>query len=217
MDQLDEYEQGERVRRWLRDNGSSLLGGIALGLACIGGWQWWQGSKDKYRLEAASQYQALDEAIEAKDADKIRAMADTLAKEYADTGFHAMAVLRQVQYLQESGKGEDAVKLVDAQLPSIGEPAMAELLRLQAVRILASSGKAKEAGQRLDAMKSSERYPATFNELRGDIAMANGQREQARQAYEAALTTLDQAARSRPVLELKLIDAGGKPAGQQET
>ena len=33
MDQTDEYEQGERVRAWLRNNGSSLITGIALGLA----------------------------------------------------------------------------------------------------------------------------------------------------------------------------------------
>lgn len=217
MDQLDEYEQGERVRRWLRDNGSSLLGGIALGLACIGGWQWWQGSKQTHREEAAAQYQAMDEAIEAKDADKLRAMADSLAKDYPDTGFLPLAVLRQAEYLQDSGKSDEALKLIDGQLPAIKDPAMAELLRLQAIRVLVSSGKAKEAGQRLDAMKASERFPATFNELRGDVAMASGQRDQARSAYEAALTTLDQAARSRPVLELKLIDAGGKPAGQQET
>lgn len=217
MDQLDEYEQGERVRRWLRDNGSSLLGGIALGLACIGGWQWWQGSKQTHREEAAAQYQAMDEAIEAKDADKLRAMADSLAKDYPDTGFLPLAVLRQAEYLQDSGKSDEALKLIDGQLPAIKDPAMAELLRLQAIRVLVSSGKAKEAGQRLDAMKASERFPATFNELRGDVAMASGQRDQARSAYEAALTTLDQAARSRPVLELKLIDAGGKPVGQQET
>lgn len=217
MDQLDEYEQGERVRRWLRDNGSSLLGGVALGLACIGGWQWWQGSQVKYRQEAASQYQLLDEAIEAKDADKISAIAGTLIKDYPDTGFLPLAVLRQVEYLQGTGKGDEAVKLIDAQLAAVTDPAMAELLRLQAIRVLVSSGKAKEAGQRLEALRASERYPATFNELRGDIAMASGKREEARKAYEAALTTLDQAARARPVLEMKLIDAGGVPAGQQET
>ena len=41
-DLLDEHEQSEHVRTWLRDNGAGLIGGIALGLALIGGWQWWQ-------------------------------------------------------------------------------------------------------------------------------------------------------------------------------
>ena len=41
-DLLDEHEQSEKVRTWLRENGAGLIGGIALGLALIGGWQWWQ-------------------------------------------------------------------------------------------------------------------------------------------------------------------------------
>lgn len=216
MDQLDEYEQGERVRRWLRDNGTSLLGGIALGLACIAGWQWFQGNQGKHRQEAATQYQTLGEAIEAKDAAKAQAMVDSISKDYADTGFHALAILRQVEFLQSRGKGDDAVKLIDGEAGKVKDVGMAELLRLQAARILVSSGKLDEAGKRLDGLKGSGRFPTTYNELLGDAAMARGQREAARKAYETALTTLDQAARSRPILEMKLIDAGGKPVGQQE-
>ena len=58
-DLLDEHEQSERVRSWLRNNGSGLLGGVALGLAVILGWQWWQHGKDQHRLDASSAYQAL--------------------------------------------------------------------------------------------------------------------------------------------------------------
>ena len=48
MHQIDEYEQSERVRGWLRQNGSSLITGIALGLACVFGWQWWNGKGDRH-------------------------------------------------------------------------------------------------------------------------------------------------------------------------
>ena len=41
-DLLDEHEQSERVRGWLRQNGAGLIGGVASGLGLIGGWQWWQ-------------------------------------------------------------------------------------------------------------------------------------------------------------------------------
>jgi len=216
MDQLDEYEQGERVRGWLRENGTSLLGGIALGLGCIGGWQWWQGSQGKHRQEAATQFQTLGEAIEAKDKTKAQAMVDSIIKDYADTGFFQLAILRQVEFLQSSGKGEDAIKLIDRHVAGVKDVAMAELLRLQAVRILVANGKVTDAGKRLEALKGSSRYPTTYNELLGDTAMARGQRDAARKAYETALTTLDQTARSRPILEMKLIDAGGKPASQLE-
>ena len=41
-DLLDEHEQSEKVRTWLQKNALGLIGGVALGLGLIGGWQWWQ-------------------------------------------------------------------------------------------------------------------------------------------------------------------------------
>ena len=40
-DLLDEHEQGERVRTWLRKNALGILGGLALGIAAIYGWRAW--------------------------------------------------------------------------------------------------------------------------------------------------------------------------------
>ena len=38
-DLLDEHEQGERVRTWLRKNALGILGGLARGIAAIYGWR----------------------------------------------------------------------------------------------------------------------------------------------------------------------------------
>ena len=39
-DLLDEHEQSERVRSWLRKNGASIIGGVAIAIGAIAGWQW---------------------------------------------------------------------------------------------------------------------------------------------------------------------------------
>ena len=41
-DLLDEHEQSERVRSWLRKNGASILGGVVIAIGAIAGWQWYQ-------------------------------------------------------------------------------------------------------------------------------------------------------------------------------
>lgn len=64
---LDEHEQSERVLQWLRNNGAGLIGGIALGLAAIGGWKWWDQRHEQARMGMATQYQAAIDAIDAKD------------------------------------------------------------------------------------------------------------------------------------------------------
>ena len=62
-DLLDEHEQSERVQDWLRRNGAGLIGGVVLGLAAIGGWQWWQREHDARQLAAADQYQQAVDGI----------------------------------------------------------------------------------------------------------------------------------------------------------
>ena len=45
MEDLTDNEQEEQLRRWWSENWLWIVGGIALGLALLWGWQYWQGSK----------------------------------------------------------------------------------------------------------------------------------------------------------------------------
>ena len=214
--ELDEHEQGELVRKWLRQNGSSLILGIALGLGLVFGWKWWQGRGVQFQQEAASQYQLLTDAIAAKDAGKAKTFADLFSSKYADTGYASIATLRYAGFLQDSGKTAEAIKLLQS-APTADERAdLAELRRIRLARLLLISGKSAEASQVL-AQISNPQFPGIADELRGDIAAAQGKRDEARKAYEKALTNLDQAAPTRQLVELKLIDAGGQPPANPES
>jgi len=63
-DVLDEHEQSERVRTWLRQNGAGILGGVVLALALIGGWQWWQKQQLGKLAEANSRYEAVSRSLQ---------------------------------------------------------------------------------------------------------------------------------------------------------
>jgi len=214
--ELDEHEQGEAVRKWLRQNGSSLITGIAMGLALVFAWQWWQGKGVRHQEEAATQYQAFVDAIDAKDAGKAKAFAALLADKYADTPYSNLAVLRNAAFLNASGKTDEAVKLLQAGQSKVKDPELAELFSLRLARVLLIAGKPGDALKQVNTI-AKPRFPAIANELRGDIAVAQGNRDEARKAYQMALTTLDQAAPTRNLLELKLIDAGGQPPAKPET
>lgn len=214
--ELDEHEQGERVRTWLRQNGSSLLTGITMGLALVFGWQWWQGRGVTHQQEAAAQYQAFNEAVVAGDAAKAKVFADLLASKYDDTAFADLAVLRHAAFLHSTGKTDQAVQLLKTAQPQVERPDLAEIFSLRLAKLLLISGKPAEAGKQLASI-AKPRYPALAEELRGDIASAEGRRDDARKAYQMALTTLDQAAPTRSIIELKLIEAGGQPPATPET
>ena len=48
-----ESEQVEVIRKWLKDNGKSLLLGLAIGLLALGGYRYWDETR-KLRAESAS-------------------------------------------------------------------------------------------------------------------------------------------------------------------
>lgn len=215
MDEIDEYEQGERVRAWLRNNGSSLIGGVAIGLASLGGWQWWQGQQDQKLVDAAAEYQAFNTAVEAKDGAKAGAHAASLAQSFPNSPYPVLAALRRAEMLHTEGKDDEALKVLDGARDAKADPVLVELAQLRAARLLAAMGRHDDAIKRLDALADTA-FPAVAAEIRGDAEMALGRRDAARAAYEKALASLDIAAPTRPMVEMKLTDAGGSPTAQPE-
>jgi len=123
--------------------------------------------------------------------------------------------LRRAQYLQSKGETDKAIALLKAKSGKIEDPIISELFALHEGRLLLIAGKPEDASKRIAAIKDAN-FPEVLDELRGDIQMARGQRDEARKSYEQALTHLDQAAPTRGLLEMKLIDAGGQPPAQPE-
>jgi predicted negative regulator of RcsB-dependent stress response len=196
---LDEHEQSERVREWLRRNGSALVFGIALGLAAIGGWQWWQRHQAAKQSQAASDYQAAIDAIQANDkaaAGKIQAVPEGI--------FRALAQL-------ELAKSQVAARQVDAAVATlraikVDDPAIAAIVNQRLARLLIES---KQADAALKLVADGDSQAAL--EIRGDAQMALGQREQARESYSKSLLKAKVGTPQRRVLELKLTEAGGTP------
>lgn len=207
-DQIDEYEQGERVRKWLRDNGGSVLGGIAIGLAAIVGFQSWQGRQDAQKLEAAKQFESFLTAQESGEADEAAGLAASLSTNYSETPYPALAALRRGAVLVNDGKTEDALKAFEAVLPTTRDETLRQMLLLRTARAELVLGRHDAALSRLEGV-DLDGYTALRDELRGDALAAQGKRDEARDAYQNALTGTDVASPTRVLLELKLADAGG--------
>lgn len=214
--ELDEHEQGEAVRKWLRQNGGSLITGVALGLACILGWNWWQGKNLRGKEEAAVQYANFSEAVTGTDEAKLKTFSTLIADKYADTPYADLAKLREAAHLQSLGKYAEAIAMLDAGAAKTKDPGLKELFALRAARVVLINGKPADAIKRVDAVGTKTLYPGIALELRGDAEGALGRRDAARKAYESALTSIDQASPLRRLVELKLIDAGGTPPAQPE-
>lgn len=201
---LDEHEQGERVRNWLKNNGAGVLGGIGLGFAVIFGWQWWQQRQQQQHEQAYHDYQGAVEALRqqgGKPADTKQAQA--AVARLGDGVYAGLAALQLARAQVDAGQADAAIATLRAIKP---DPSLQALVNLRLARLLTETGKADEALKLLAGAQDSASL-----ETRGDALLAAGKRDEARDAYLKALTGVDVASPERRLLELKLTDVGGTP------
>jgi predicted negative regulator of RcsB-dependent stress response len=198
---LDEHEQSERVRRWVRENALGLVGGVVLGLSLVGGWKWWQAHQQGQREAEATRYETMQNQLKAQDLAKATATAAGLRN-----GPYATLVALDLAKAQAmGGKRDDAIATLRAAEP--GDALLAGVVRERLARLLLDAGKADEALRIL----ADAQDPAGLG-ARGDARLALGQREQARSDYDKALALTAVGSPMRRVLELKLSEVGGPSA-----
>ncbi|MGO4549848.1 YfgM family protein [Lysobacter sp. 2RAF19] len=201
---LDEHEQSERVRGWLRQNGGGLIGGIVLGLAVIGGWNWWQNQQAGQRAQMGAQYSEVVDAIGANDLKK--AAAENVALSKSDTEYAALAAMQLARAQVEKGDRDAAIATLKG--VQAKDPAIMGVVRSRLARLYLDGGKPQDAL----ALIGDKPESAAAIEARGDALFALGRTEDARAAYTQALSKLDVATPARRLVELKLIQVGGSPA-----
>jgi len=207
---LDEHEQGERVRTWLKDNGGGLLGGIALGIAVIFGWQWWGRHQATQHQLAYQDYAAVQAALDtaatggAKKPADLQPVKAAMAKLDGKNDLYAnLAALRLAKAQVENGKRDDAIATLRAIKP---RQELKAVVDTRLARLLADAGKYDEALRLVGDAGDSDTLV-----VRADILAASGKTEQARDLYLKALPGIDVAAPQRKLVELKLADVGGTP------
>jgi len=203
-DLLDEHEQSERVRSWIRNNALGLIGGVALGLGAIVGWQWWQGQKVQRGMAVNGRYAEVVKGYEAGQlpADKGRAALNAIDKGNPTLG--TLAALQLAKAQAEAGKRDDAIATLRG-LHDL-DPDLRAVVRQRLARLLIDAGKGKEALALLD----DDKNPAMLD-ARGDAEFSLGDRTKAQEAYLKALSLVDVADPQHRLLTLKLIEAGGTP------
>jgi len=212
-DIIDAHEQSEEARKWLQQNGSSIVVGILLGLAALLGWQRWEQSSVNHRAEAMIKFEDLQAAVDKNDDELAGKLVEDLRKNFGETPHAALASLEHAESLVKAGKLEEAEAMVKFAVDKGVPESVQSVARLRLARLMLARGQSQPA---LDVLKNVkiEGFEAQTDGLRGDALMALGKPDEARKAYDLALAATDVAATSRRMLEIKRDDlaAGTAPA-----
>ena len=201
---LDEHEQSERVRGWLRQNGAGLFAGVVLGLGVIGGWQWWQQHVADKHATAGRDYDTVLRTLQSNDLKKAQAQSAKLAA--SGTDYAALAAMHVAKAQVDAGDRDGAIATLRG--VQAKDPAIGAVVRSRLARLLLDAGKPQDAL----ALLGDKPEGASAIEARGDALFALGRIEDARAAYTQAMSKLDVATPQRRLVELKLIQVGGSPA-----
>ena len=199
----DEHEQGELVQQWLRQNGLSIVVGIAIGLVGIFGWQQWNKHKAGHEIEAANLYQQVQGAAALGKTDSANALTEQLLKDYADSPYAMFAASDRAQRQVQSKELDKAVESLNWAEAHAGDANLKALTQLRIARVLLAQGKAADALAALDRMPPKS-YEGVSQELRGDALVKLGRPDDARKAYLAAKAALGEDA--LPSVQMKIDD-----------
>jgi predicted negative regulator of RcsB-dependent stress response len=210
---LDEHEQGEVVRNWLKQYGGALFGGAVLGIGMIFGVHQWREHGVQQRAQASTQYQVLVDAYESRDLDLAERLSAELRHKRANTPYAALAALRDADEALKAGDLERAAASLRWVIGNSRDPAMRDLANLRLARVLLAAGDPEAALAAAGAVAQGS-FAALVAEVRGDALLALGRRAEAVDAYRAGLAGGAGTARGE-VLRLKLedlADVGGADA-----
>ena len=186
---LNEQEQWELVRSWLRQNGIWVVAGVALAAGGVWGYKAWQARQETQLLQAAAQYGQVVAAFSKNDLATVTTLADQLSAQHPRTGYAEQAQLAVARLQVENKQIPAALERMQKVVGVTADAELALLVRLRIARLQIELGKADEALSTL-AGATPGAFAARYAEVRGDALLAKGDRPGALKAYREAQSAL---------------------------
>mgnify|MGYP001435472692 CR=1 FL=1 len=188
---MTEEEQIARLKEWWSRNGMPLVTGGLLALAVVFGWQAWQNHQTNKAQGASMVYQQLAEsALGGKpDTARIAELAAQLKNEFGGTHYAQFGSLLVAKVAVEAGRLDEAAAELRAVLDKPASKDLEELARQRLARVLGAQDKAEEGLALLEG-EADAAYLAGREEVRGDLLLQLGRKQEAFAAYSKAKEAL---------------------------
>ncbi|CAA6826005.1 MAG: Unknown protein [uncultured Thiotrichaceae bacterium] len=172
-------EKAEEIKAWWKENGKSVLTGVAVAIVGIFGWQQWQ-SHTKTQAETASAlYSTTQTTYSAESLESLKA-------DHSSSPYASIAALSAAKHFAESGKEAEAITELQWAADNAKEDTIQHIAKIRLTRLLIATAQLDKAATLL-----SDEFPATYNplveELKGDLALAKEDKSSAAEAYRRAI------------------------------
>jgi predicted negative regulator of RcsB-dependent stress response len=203
-----EDEELAVIRDWWQRNGKPLLVGGFLALVMVFGWQYWTEYRANQAAVASALYQQLLNAVlvpaGTPDPAEVAEISARLQGEFPGTAYAQYGSLFVARLAVDNGNLDDARAALQAVLDKPADATLAELALQRMARVMLAQDQAEEALLVLTG-EAPAAYAASREELRGDLLLHLGRKDEARAAFASAMQLLGPEA-AGGILQLKIDD-----------
>jgi predicted negative regulator of RcsB-dependent stress response len=190
---LEEQEQISALQHWWNENGNLVTWvavGVASAVVAYQGWQWYQRNQ---AAQASATYAVVQAALAERDAKKAREAAGEILEKFSGSAYAGMAALLAARAQVEAGDLKSAQAQLAWAADNARDAELRDLARLRLASVLLDQKSYDEALKLLETQPQAG-FAARFADLRGDIFALQNKRNEAKAAYQSALSVLE----SRP-------------------
>ncbi len=199
---LTEQEQVELLKRWIKQYALVILAGVAIAIAIISGWRYWQQRQTRILNHASSVYEDMLSMRSQNNAAGTLVQAQKLFTHYHKTVYGDLAALTLARDAVLKKDNTEAKKQLTWVIDNSSVKSFRQIARLRLARLQLAERKPEASLATLDKVEDKA-FLGLVNEIKGDDYLALKQQDKARKAYADALETLPNAEVLRPLLQMK--------------
>jgi len=206
---LDEQERLDELKAWWKRWGNLVMFGLAVVIAAAAGWRYWQNRVTPHSLEAATVYEQLTQSLATNNVKAAREAGAMLIDQYKGTAYAPRAALLLARLNVGAKDLKSAQNQLEWAAANSKEPAVKDLARLRLAAVQLDQ-KEYDAALKTLSGSHSDAFAFRFQDLKGDVLLAQGKTAEARAAYQTAFGKMAEDNAYRNIVELKLDALGGE-------
>ena len=213
---LQEQEQLDDIKAFWKRYGNLVTWVITACLLAYAGWNAWGWYQRDQAVKASAMFEELDKAAGAGDADRVGRVFNDMKERFAGAALTQQAGLLAARVQYDKGQAEAAQASLGWVAEHAAEDEYRAVARLRLAGVLLDAKQYDAALKALDAARAKE-FAALVADRRGDVLLAQGKKDDARTAYQAAYKAMDEKLDYRRLIEAKLTALAAPPAPAAST
>ncbi len=204
-----EEQQIEAIKKWWKDYGPTIALGLVIGLAGVFGYRYYDSQQEVQLANASDAYEDVLVLLkEPNDHEKFMAAAAAFKSEHQDSIYNNLLSLQLAKLAVDADDLGTAAQHLRDTLNNAQHATIEHMVRIRLARILIAQEQLDEA-LTIIAGAIGDDYRSSYEMLRGDVWLAKGDRNRARQAYNSAKEKASDGP-THPSLDMLLDDLAGE-------